>query len=827
MVTTRHRLEVPGALGQNGVLGRSRLLRRYGAPLAEMMRRRGEPVAEATVAAAAVAVAGVPWHRAYQVGGFWPAVMVAAILPVAVAFVLGGGLRLRAAFSFGASLVGLFGVLVAVLGPHPSALGRGATRGPSRLLTDTLPLTGPRWVLVVPLVLTWLSAAAAGELLVRRRNPGPGLAIVVGSFVVAVAGVSAAPGGSLGSGVALVGLLAAVALIRQSPWRARGARGRGGPGSVGGVGAVAPASGPPGSSGSQGSSGDGRSPVGRAAAGALAAGVVAVGLWTIVPSLPGLGSSTDAVTRRPTVTAALATSPLDVIARLRDADPTQPATPLVDVTTSAPSTGYLALATFDTYDGGGWSFDRTYVPTGGRIPDPPVGEPAAIGPTLRQHYRIVGALPAGLPFVPFVDHPVTVGGLAVDADAASGTVVPVTDAVVGDTYSVVSRAPTVTLAGLPSTAEIAPAGGSAGIQLPGAVASDLGPTLTYLSSLTHQTPAPTVAFLKAFVAGLQRVDKRLIPTRTQSGGTSLAEVVSAITVDHGATPEQFATLFATVARSLGVPARVVTGFRISPGAGGLVAAGTSTVTNRQAWTWAEIPVVGMGWVVVDPTPTATTQVSTPPASAQAASPTTTAPAQNALPASGGASHALAPKVVIPPSPAHGLSPWWVVLLVIGGVALAVGALFGLVALARLARRSGRRRGSPPRQALGAWMDVLDTLARAGTDPGPATTTREVAELTGRSFGPDLVDPVRRVGAAADRAAFSSAAEPDLAMVQEAWKNAGEFGRNLRGRLSRPQRLQGALRVGTARRARPDRLARLAQPDRLARPDRPAWPARRR
>ena len=44
-------------------------------------------------------------------------------------------------------------------------------------------------------------------------------------------------------------------------------------------------------------------------------------------------------------------------------------------------------------------------------------------------------------------------------------------------------------------------------------------------------------------------------------GTSLAQVMNAVTVDRAATPEQFATFFAVLARYLGVPSRVVTGFR--------------------------------------------------------------------------------------------------------------------------------------------------------------------------------------------------------------------------------------------------------------------------
>jgi hypothetical protein len=288
----------------------------------------------------------------------------------------------------------------------------------------------------------------------------------------------------------------------------------------------------------------------------------------------------------------------------------------------------------------------------------------------------------------------------------------------------------------------------------------------------------------------------------------LAEVASAVTVNHAATPEQFATLFVTVARSLGVAARLVTGFRVAPGAGGIVPAGTTTVTNRQGWTWAEIPVVGMGWVVVDPTPAATTAIPTPPASAKAsATTTTTTPAQNAVPAADGAGHALAPPVKVTSHRGDGLSSWWIVGFVLGGMVGLVSLVFACVALRRALRRVRRRRGPPPGQAVGAWMDVLDALARAGADPGAATTTREVADLTGRSFGPDFVEPVRRVGGLADRAIFSAGASPDSHAAQAAWSTAVDFGRDLRHRLAPGQRIRGALRVGILRGPRAPALDR--------------------
>ncbi len=79
-------------------------------------------------------------------------------------------------------------------------------------------------------------------------------------------------------------------------------------------------------------------------------------------------------------------------------------------------------------------------------------------------------------------------------------------------------------------------------------------------------------------------------------GTSLAQVINAVTVDRAATPEQFATFFAVLARYLGVPSRVVTGFRAPAAAAatGPLPAGDYGLTNRDAWTWTSCPLRAWG-----------------------------------------------------------------------------------------------------------------------------------------------------------------------------------------------------------------------------------------
>jgi len=62
--------------------------------------------------------------------------------------------------------------------------------------------------------------------------------------------------------------------------------------------------------------------------------------------------------------------------------------------------------------------------------------------------------------------------------------------------------------------------------------------------------------------------------------------------------EQFATTYAAMARSIGIPARVVVGF--TPGTPD--ANGRFTITNQQAHSWVEVYLSHFGWLTIDPTP---------------------------------------------------------------------------------------------------------------------------------------------------------------------------------------------------------------------------------
>lgn len=122
--------------------------------------------------------------------------------------------------------------------------------------------------------------------------------------------------------------------------------------------------------------------------------------------------------------------------------------------------------------------------------------------------------------------------------------------------------------------------------------------------------------------------------------------------------EQFAATFAAMARSVGIPARVVVGF--SPGdADG---SGNFTVREKQAHSWVEVYLSNFGWLTVEPTPagnqpgqaptnigsavTTTTTIAQSTSVPQSTSSPTTTNAQNIEDPATESSSSLAPTLIV-------------------------------------------------------------------------------------------------------------------------------------------------------------------------------------
>ncbi len=175
--------------------------------------------------------------------------------------------------------------------------------------------------------------------------------------------------------------------------------------------------------------------------------------------------------------------------------------------------------------------------------------------------------------------------------------------------------------------------------------------------------------------------------------------------------EQYAATLALMARSLGIPARVVLG--VVPPAGGF----DGTVTGRMVSAWVEVNISGAGWVPLDPTPPVTNKPKPQPTEqlpnsvAQViAPPVVQAQAANEQPTDGAGGNL--------PRPPSRLSLWWDRLLTIGeygGFELAgVGAVLLGIVLAKRSRRSRRRRRGPPLLRITeAWTELTERLGDLG------------------------------------------------------------------------------------------------------------------
>jgi hypothetical protein len=749
--------------------------------------------------AAASFLAALPARRAFDVTFAAGIILLAAVLSTAVTVVVARGLRQPAAVSYTSSFLGLIIFLLLVGGPHPGVILRDLAQGPNRVLTEIAPLSGSPSVMAILVALTWLCGTATSEVLIRSRRPGAGLAIPVGLFVVALAATESAPGQVDAAGPLLLAVLAALALVRHyyaAP-----------------VTAVADT--------------EGSSPPSRyrgPAVGATCVAVVATSLAFIVPALPSMSRHPASLHRTAPTSLESVTDPLGLMANFRDFS--SPSANVMTVQFDQAASGYLGMAELDGYDGGTWRFDTTFHPTGGRVPRQASNTAVAPAPVVHQRVTVSRVLP--VPLLPTLDRPAQVQGASVVTDNGTGMLLPEGKIEVPFTYSVSSSAPTQTLNGL------ARADGfnlvdpdPTDLQLPANSTSDLATALRFFSSITSQQPKATVAFMQSVLAASQTYDRRVdpklpklpppsppkvrrnghpttttsttVPAGSGSAGVSLSEVINAVTIKRSATPEQFATMFAMIARYLGIPARVVTGFRVADSAtSGPVAARTYTVGSSQAWAWVELPVSGIGWLVADPTPDLAIPTNgSPPEQVQAPS-TTLPPRQaNAVPANNAVGgHALAKPAAVKARHANAAPLWLLSLIAVAAfVLLLLAAGPGQAALRRAWRRRSRRSDRPDELAVGAWLELLDDLDRAGMEPTLGWTSTEVADEVGLHFGAEYQPSVRAVGTLADQAVFSTAPDLDLEKAQKAWQTQEKAARGVLRSLDRRQRMRAWLSVG--------------------------------
>ena len=215
--------------------------------------------------------------------------------------------------------------------------------------------------------------------------------------------------------------------------------------------------------------------------------------------------------------------------------------------------------------------------------------------------------------------------------------------------------------------------------------------------------------------------------------------------------EQFVTGFVLLARSLGVDARIATGYTITP------AGSTSTISTSNADAWPEVRTAA-GWVTVDLAPQESQITPDQPAAGR---PETPAAAQPQSPPQV-AQTDTSPPAVAPPLPLKA-GRWskvriWVLRGgLFTGLLLWPFAVFStIVTWKKLRRRKGLKAPDPARRVSTAWTLATDALIDAGAALQPSHTNAQLV-AAGVQTQPAAGPPLGRLQRHADAVTFATAA----------------------------------------------------------------------
>ncbi len=223
--------------------------------------------------------------------------------------------------------------------------------------------------------------------------------------------------------------------------------------------------------------------------------------------------------------------------------------------------------------------------------------------------------------------------------------------------------------------------------------------------------------------------------------------------------QQFAATYAMMARTLGIPARVVVGF-LSPAKH---SGDTYTFTSHNAHSWPELYFSGVGWVRFEPTPGNGAVV--PPYAKQKHQDQGTAVKDPIQPLPQHAQRQQTqpdlgklqppPTTGATPSDGPGLpSPWWLLLLLVPLVIVLPGLVRQSIGRSRL-----RTTGDSARAAEAAWVELRDRIRDLGLAWTGSLTPRARARFVEPLLDgdPDATEALDRLALTVERARYARTA----------------------------------------------------------------------
>ncbi|MQA24327.1 MAG: transglutaminase domain-containing protein [Micromonosporaceae bacterium] len=609
----------------------------------------------------------------------------------------------------GAGLAGVTAALrprSTVDGPLAAVLLDALANSGARLMTSTLPIEPAPDTVALPIALTWL-AGAAGVLLLTRW-PLAALLPSIGLLGAAVVFV----GPNAGPAYPLAGLFAVAAAGHLAATR----DGR----------AAAPVAPLPG----QARRVEAARRLGAGLAAVAVLGVLAVTLGPAAAAVHRTQPYDPRVLFVPPQKHPEALNPLGMLSGWA----TDTEQPLLEVRSPRPVR--ISWAALSRFDGITWLPDDEFRAAGSVL--------TKVEPMPRRSVAVkqritVRDLPGG--WLPAAEVPREVGGVRASFDAGSRMLAAPDGLRDGLTYTVASEVPVrdpdyLVGAGLPVGPEHERLD-----ELPEPLPDELRKLAEKAAG--EGTPYQKALRLEKFL----RTKYAFYPGAPSGHGyANLGFFLTSSKADGGGqgTSEQFAAAFAVLGRVVGLPTRVVVGFH----AGERVGDDRRLVRSGDAFAWAEVFLLGEGWVPFDPTPgkegaQPPPEENTPEAEAESKQKDQQLQRPDTSPPPGEKDRQTAPRC---PATERGSLAWLVTAGGAGGVLLLAGVVAGL---RHRRSRSRLTRGSPAERVVGAWAEVREALRLAGQRAPGSMTAEELAVAHSGGPLPDL----RRLAAQANAVGF--------------------------------------------------------------------------
>ncbi len=292
-------------------------------------------------------------------------------------------------------------------------------------------------------------------------------------------------------------------------------------------------------------------------------------------------------------------------------------------------------------------------------------------------------------------------------------------------------------------------------------------------------------------------DEFVLETDAPGGGVQRALIERFLRDTQRGNEEQFVTSYVLLARSLGVDARVATGFRVDAAARGAVI----QLRSSDARVWPEVRLADGHWLSFDPVP--------PDEASDLAEPAVEPQVQTPA--------APQPPVIPPPEPSNdtpltdesggdatgGALSSAVLWLVRGAAAagvllvpllIVVGVIVGL----KRGRRRRRLRAPAPEDRIrGTWAVATDSLVDAGLSIERSATDAEIAH-DGAPLAPTAAPELLRLATLSSAVTFGEPPRPDL-LADDARTCLDQVERSLGAAFTRWQRIRWKLSPRSLRR----------------------------